>query len=155
MSLILDGSGTITGATTLASTIASPTLTTPALGTPSAIVLTNATAVPYTGFKNRIINGAMVIDQRNAGASVPTPTNGQYCLDRWRAFTSGGGVYSIGQSTTAPTGFTHSSLLTVTTADASVAATDYMSSLSLSKPTICQTLCLGLRRRKPSLSRFG
>jgi hypothetical protein len=29
------------------------------------------------GFKNRIINGAMVIDQRNAGASV-TPTNGQY-----------------------------------------------------------------------------
>lgn len=33
-------------------------------------------------FKNRIINGAMVIDQRNAGASV-TPTNGQYCLDRF------------------------------------------------------------------------
>jgi hypothetical protein len=24
----------------------------------------------YTGFKNRIINSAMVIDQRNAGASV-------------------------------------------------------------------------------------
>jgi hypothetical protein len=34
------------------------------------------------GFKNRIINGAMVIDQRNAGASV-TPTNGQYTVDRW------------------------------------------------------------------------
>jgi hypothetical protein len=31
--------------------------------------------VPVTGFKNRIINGAMVIDQRNAGASV-TPTSG-------------------------------------------------------------------------------
>ena len=34
------------------------------------------------GLKNRIINGAMVIDQRNAGASV-TPTNGQYLVDRF------------------------------------------------------------------------
>ena len=40
-----------------------------------------ATAIDY-GFKNRIINGSMVIDQRNAGASV-TPTNGSYGLDRW------------------------------------------------------------------------
>jgi hypothetical protein len=35
-----------------------------------------------TSLRNRIINGAMVIDQRDAGASV-TPTNGQYTLDRW------------------------------------------------------------------------
>ena len=42
------------------------------------------TYAQYTGFKNRIINGAMVIDQRNAGASV-TPTSQQYCLDRWVA----------------------------------------------------------------------
>ena len=35
-----------------------------------------------TRFKNRIINGDMSIDQRNAGASV-TPTNGSYTLDRW------------------------------------------------------------------------
>jgi hypothetical protein len=33
------------------------------------------------GMRNRIINGAMVIDQRNAGASV-TPTDGTYTLDR-------------------------------------------------------------------------
>jgi len=33
-------------------------------------------------FRNRIINGAMVIDQRNAGASV-TPADQQYTLDRW------------------------------------------------------------------------
>jgi hypothetical protein len=32
--------------------------------------------------RNRIINGAMVIDQRNAGASV-TPASGNYTLDRW------------------------------------------------------------------------
>ena len=41
------------------------------------------------GFKNRIINGAMVVSQRNAGASV-TPTNGAYTLDRW--------VYSLAQA---------------------------------------------------------
>ena len=34
----------------------------------------------YTGFKNRIINGAMVIDQRNAGA---TSTAQAYTVDRW------------------------------------------------------------------------
>ncbi len=34
-------------------------------------------------FRNRIINGDMRIDQRNAGASV-TPTASAYTLDRWR-----------------------------------------------------------------------
>ena len=38
-------------------------------------------------FQNRIINGGMTIDQRNAGASV-TPADGQYTLDRWVAFQS-------------------------------------------------------------------
>jgi hypothetical protein len=37
----------------------------------------------YTGFKNRIINGAMMIDQRNAGASVTNSTGIIYTLDRW------------------------------------------------------------------------
>ena len=41
-----------------------------------------------TGFKNRIINGSMVIDQRNAGASV-TPTTNAYTLDRWLAVNGG------------------------------------------------------------------
>ena len=35
------------------------------------------------GFKNKIINGAMTIDQRNGGASVTTTTSGAYNLDRW------------------------------------------------------------------------
>ena len=65
----------------------------------------------YYGFKNRIINGAMVIDQRNAGASV-TPTNGQFTLDRWKARLSQTSKYSVQQSSTAPTGFTNSLLAT-------------------------------------------
>jgi hypothetical protein len=60
----------------------SPTLVTPILGTPQSGSLVNCTDTNYTGFKNRIINGAMVIDQRNAGASV-TPANGQYLVDRF------------------------------------------------------------------------
>jgi hypothetical protein len=40
------------------------------------------TAATGFGFKNRIINGAMVIDQRNAGASV-TPISGQFVADRF------------------------------------------------------------------------
>lgn len=75
--------------------------------------------------KNRIINGAMVISQRNGTSTVAAPTDGQYVLDRFATFTNGGGVYSVGQSSTAPTGFTNSMLFTVTTADASIAATDY------------------------------
>ena len=38
------------------------------------------TAATGFGFKNRIINGAMMIDQRNAGASG---TANGYTVDRW------------------------------------------------------------------------
>ena len=65
--------------------------------------------VPVTAFKNRIINGAMMIDQRNAGASV-TPTNGQYSVDRWQAVLSQASKYSIQQNAgavTPPVGFTN------------------------------------------------
>jgi hypothetical protein len=74
--------------------------------------------------RNRIINGDMRIDQRNAGASV-TPANLVYALDRWRTETTGGGIYSVQRSTVAPSNFNNSLLVTVTTADASIASTDY------------------------------
>ena len=60
-------------------------------------------------FKNRIINGAMVIDQRNAGASVSS-TGSPYTLDRWIAYDSQTNKYSVQQnagSVTPPTGFTY------------------------------------------------
>jgi hypothetical protein len=78
------------------------------------------------GFKNRLINGAMVIDQRNAGASV-TPANAAYTLDRWQAFQSVASKYSVQQnagSVTPPAGFTN--YLGVTSLSAySVASGDY------------------------------
>ena len=48
------------------------------------------------GFKNRIINGAMVISQRNAGASV-TPTNGQYLVDRFYALVTAASKFTAKQ----------------------------------------------------------
>jgi len=47
--------------------------------------------------KNRIINGAMVIDQRNAGASV-TPADGAYTLDRWATIATAASKFSIQQN---------------------------------------------------------
>jgi hypothetical protein len=78
--------------------------------------------------RNRIINGAMVIDQRNAGASVNLNANGVYSVDRFRAAqllqTWGTGVVAAQQQVDAPAGFYNSVKLTVSTADTSLAATD-------------------------------
>lgn len=62
------------------------------------------------GMKNRIINGAMVIDQRNNGAAVSPAVDGTYYLDRWRASLTASGKFSIQQnagSVTPPAGFTN------------------------------------------------
>jgi len=79
---------------------------------------------PYN-FKNRIINGAMVIDQRNAGASV-TP-NGSYTLDRWRSYNTQTSKFTVQQnagSVTPPVGF--KDYLGVTSLSAySVTSSDY------------------------------
>jgi hypothetical protein len=82
------------------------------------------TSTGYYGFKNRIINGAMVIDQRNAGASVTISTSGVYALDRWKNRANGGGAFSVQQSSTAPAGFNTAAVYTVTTVDSSIAAGD-------------------------------
>jgi len=83
------------------------------------------TAATGFGFKNRIINGAMVIDQRNAGASVTVNSTSQtFCTDRWWASgQSTDGIFTMAQSTNAPTGFNNSLQNTVTTADASIGVT--------------------------------
>ena len=73
-------------------------------------------------FRNKIINGDMRIDRRNAGAAVTT--SGAYTVDRFSQTQSGGGVISWARSTVCPAGFTNSLGATVTTADASIAAGD-------------------------------
>jgi len=85
-----------------------------------------AAASPYV-LKNRIINGDMVIDQRNAGAATANTISG-YTLDRWQVIQSGATGKVIVQqnaaSVTPPTGFNN--YLGVTSQSAySVGSTDW------------------------------
>ena len=60
------------------------------------------------GFKNRIINGACVIDQRNAGASVTNIAGTVYPVDRFYALGSQASKFTVQQnagSVTPPAGF--------------------------------------------------
>ena len=68
------------------------------------------------GFKNKIINGHMMIDQRNAGASVTNIAGSVYTVDRWQAAADIVSKFTIQQSSTAPTGFVNSLLLTSSSA---------------------------------------
>jgi hypothetical protein len=69
------------------------------------------TADSLQGFRNRIINGDMRIDQRNAGASVTITNTADvtYTLDRWFGYGTVASKFSIEQTisgVSAPTGFT-------------------------------------------------
>ena len=81
-----------------------------------------AAASPYV-LKNRIINGDMRIDQRNAGASVSVG-NGSvtFITDRWNVYEDTSGSMTSQQSSTAPAGFINSLLLTVTSAGTATAS---------------------------------
>lgn len=80
------------------------------------------------GFRNRIINGDMRIDQRNNGASVTLNNTASYTLDRWYDRCIGGAgsaVITVQRSTVAPAGFTNSSLITVTTSKTPAASEQF------------------------------
>jgi hypothetical protein len=72
--------------------------------------------------RNKIINGAMTIDQRNAGASVTVNGGTQFGVDRFFGEDNTDGVFTLQQSSVAPVGFTNSLLATITTADTSLSA---------------------------------
>ena len=85
---------------------------------------TQTTAATGFGFKNRIINGAMVIDQRNAGGIVtPTSSATAYATDRWALNVSQNSKLTAQQSS-AFVGFTNSLLITSSSAYP-VASGDY------------------------------
>lgn len=75
--------------------------------------MTLATSIAQSGannvtMRNRIINGAMMIDQRNAGASVTITNTGArtYTIDRWSGYGSAASKFSIQQTPSATeTGF--------------------------------------------------
>jgi hypothetical protein len=86
--------GTVTGATTFN----------------SSVTINGGSASGYTGYKNRIINGEMDIDQRNNGASVTPGFGATYTVDRWLTAFAQSSKFSIQRnagSVTPPVGFTN------------------------------------------------
>ena len=82
------------------------------------------TADSLQGFRNRIINGDMRIDQRNAGASITLGATIQYPVDRFPTYKdTSSATVTAQRSTTAPAGFTNSIVVTVSTG-ATPAASD-------------------------------
>ena len=82
------------GSTVVAVTSAGATVT-GTLAATGAVTLTGSLNTPNTfGFKNRIINGGMVIDQRNAAASQTFTAAGAlaYSVDRWYGYCTGANV---------------------------------------------------------------
>jgi hypothetical protein len=112
--------GTITG-----SQISSNTLSNTVFQTGAVENYMSAAGLGF-GMRNRIINGAMVIDQRNAGASV-TPIDGQFITDRFQLRSSQASKFTAQQnqgSVTTPVGFLN--YLGFTSSSAySIAAGDY------------------------------
>jgi hypothetical protein len=99
---VLDG--TLTGAKLAANTLANSVFQTGSVENYS-----RATGL-LSGMRNRIINGAMSFDQRNAGASVTPTVDPTYTLDRWQAWLSAASKYSVQQNAgavTPPAGFTN------------------------------------------------
>ena len=122
VSLTFDSNGVITSAANVVLSVANTqltgTITNAQLGT-DAVSNTKIAAGAVeqyfadTGynaqFRNRIINGAMVIDQRNAGAAVTTGT-GFYSVDRWNVLAQTSAKITVQQnngSVTPPAGFSN------------------------------------------------
>jgi hypothetical protein len=109
--------GTVTGTTTFSG---ASTFT-------NQVTINGGSASGFTGFKNRIINGGMVIDQRNAGAAQNSIASGAFMVDRWIYYASQASKFNAQQnqgSVTPPAGFTNYQGLTVSSA-VSIGAGDY------------------------------
>ncbi len=79
-------------------------------------------ATNQTGFRNRIINGDMRVDQRNETTTI-NGTSVSYNVDRWLGRgVSSAGVFTLVQDTESPTYFNNSLKATITTADSSIAS---------------------------------
>ena len=83
----------------------------------------NLPSVGQLGNRNVVINGAMQVWQRATAATAAA--NGYNTVDRWKHYKSGAGAFTTERSTDHPTGTGYSLKCQVTTADTSVAASDY------------------------------
>ena len=101
MALTLDGTNGIVSSGSITTQSATGVIFSDSSSLPAA-------SSPYV-LKNRIINGDMRIDQRNAGASI-TANDNTYAVDRWTLYASQSSKLTAQQnqgSVTPPAGFTN------------------------------------------------
>ena len=91
----------------------------------AAETVQEAREIVSAGRKNMIINGACMINQRFGSGTYTLSQGNYYPVDRFRAWASGGGQFTIQRSDNAPPGFKNSLMFTVLTEDSSIAAGDY------------------------------
>ena len=118
------------------STLKTTNLQNPSAANPAIVLAADGSATAnlsslnggqLAGTRNRIINGDMRIDQRNAGASVTATSPANFSVDRWSLGYSQNGKFTIQQnagSVTPPAGFKNYAGITSTSAY-SVVAGDY------------------------------
>jgi hypothetical protein len=95
--------------------------------TQAAILAASGSPGTTTGFKNKIINGNMTIDQRNGGAAQNAIASGTFMVDRWTYYASQASKFNAQQNQgaiTPPPGFINYQGFTVASA-ATVGAADY------------------------------
>lgn len=81
----------------------------------SLLAVTSVNGGQLAGFRNRIINGDMRIDQRNVGTSLtPSATSVHvYTVDRWSSYATQASKLTYQQTADAPAGFKYSLKVTV------------------------------------------
>ena len=102
------GALTINSATIGATTAAAGTFTT--VTTSGNATIGGTAAMSSSFLRNRIINGDMRIDQRNAGASVTQSTATTYTVDRWSVYGTVASKFTAQRNAgavTPPTGYTN------------------------------------------------
>ena len=105
--------------------IAANTLSNTVFQTGSVENYLNAQSGGALSGRNRVINGAMMIDQRNSGAAV-TPADSAYTLDRWQVQASQSSKFTVQQDSSANTVAGFSSSLKVTSLSSySITSGDY------------------------------
>jgi hypothetical protein len=107
---ISGGNGTFTTITSPASTnltIQSSSVTAMTIDTNQNVTATGTVAMGSSFKRNRIINGNMLIDQRNAGANVTINTTVPFISDRWTGYSDLANMTGQRTQATTPVGFTY------------------------------------------------
>jgi len=98
-------------------------------GTNGITNLTSINSGQLGGRRNMVYNGAMNVAQRGASSTGLGATAGYYVQDRWRLSDAGNSIgrYTAAQIADGPSGFLNCLKLSCTTADTSIAASEYLS----------------------------